>query len=42
MGADPGLLKTMETLGLTDDFTQDRIFNDFDDVIEAYRRQDVK
>jgi high affinity sulfate transporter 1 len=37
MGADPTLLETMRTLGLTQDFTQDRIFQDFDDVIEAYR-----
>jgi high affinity sulfate transporter 1 len=41
MGADPGLLATMKTLGLTKDFTQDRIFDTFDDVIEAYK-QDVK
>ena len=37
MGADPSLLETMRTLGLTQDFTQDRIFQDFDEVIEAYR-----
>jgi MFS superfamily sulfate permease-like transporter len=42
MGADPGLLKTMENLGLTEDFTQDRIFHSFDDVVEAYRSQDAK
>lgn len=41
MGADPGLLKTMHDLGLTEDFTEDRIFNNFDDVVEAYRRQEV-
>ena len=41
MGADPGLLATMKTLGLTEDFTQDRIFDTFDEVIEAYK-QDVK
>ncbi|MEZ5158184.1 MAG: SulP family inorganic anion transporter [Candidatus Nanopelagicales bacterium] len=37
MGADPSLLGTMRTLGLTEDFTQDRIFQGFEDVIEAYR-----
>jgi len=42
MGADPGLLKTMHDLGLTEDFTEDRIFNNFDDVVEAYRRQEVR
>ena len=42
MGADPGLLQTMKNLGLTDDFTRHRIFNDFKDVVEAYRRQDAK
>jgi MFS superfamily sulfate permease-like transporter len=41
MGADPGLLTTMDNLGLTADFTEDRIFHSFDDVVEAYRRQDV-
>ena len=41
MGADPGLLASMKTLGLTEDFTQDRIFDTFDEVIEAYK-QDVK
>jgi MFS superfamily sulfate permease-like transporter len=41
MGADPGLLSSMETLGLTQDFTHDRIFHTFEDVIEAYRA-DVK
>jgi MFS superfamily sulfate permease-like transporter len=41
MGADPGLLTSMKTLGLMEDFTQDRIFNSFDDVVAAYE-QDVK
>jgi len=42
MGADPGLLKTMENLGLTKDFTEDRIFHNFDEVVEAYRKQGAK
>ena len=42
MGADPGLLKTMENLGLTEAFTQDRIFHTFDDVVAAYRGEDAK
>jgi MFS superfamily sulfate permease-like transporter len=37
VGADPNLLSSMQTLGLTDDFTRDRIFHDFDEVIAAYR-----
>ena len=41
MAADPGLLKSMKTLGLMEDFTQDRVFNTFDDVVAAYQ-QDVK
>ncbi len=42
MAADPALLKTMDTLGLTEDFTHDRIFDDFDDVIAAYREDTAK
>jgi high affinity sulfate transporter 1 len=41
MGADPALLASMKTLGLTEDFTQDRIFADLDEVIAAYQ-QDAK
>ncbi len=41
MGADPGLLTSMKTLGLMEDFTQDRVFHTFDDVVAAYE-QDVK
>ncbi len=41
MGADPALLTSMRTLGLTEDFTQDRIFADLDEVIAAYQ-QDAK
>ena len=37
MSADPDLLKSMKALGLTEDFTHDRIFSGFDDVIAAYR-----
>ena len=39
MGADPSLLATMRALGLTDDFTRDRVFTDFDGVVAAYRQQ---
>lgn len=37
MAADPALLQSMHTLGLTEDFTHDRVFADFDDVIAAYQ-----
>ncbi len=37
VGADPSLLEMMKKLGLTKDFTEDRIFNDFDQVIAAYQ-----
>ncbi|MEZ5184872.1 MAG: SulP family inorganic anion transporter [Candidatus Nanopelagicales bacterium] len=37
MGADPWLVTSMHTLGITEAFTQDRIFTDFDDVIAAYQ-----
>lgn len=42
MGADPGLLKTMDNLGLTKEFTEDRIFHNFDQVVDAYRKQGAK
>ena len=38
MGADPALLHSMRTLGLTEDFTQDRVFADFDEVVAAYQQ----
>ncbi|HQR80705.1 MAG TPA: SulP family inorganic anion transporter [Actinomycetota bacterium] len=41
MGADPSLLHTMRSLGLDEDFTRDRVFDGFDDVVAAYRRQDT-
>jgi MFS superfamily sulfate permease-like transporter len=37
VGADPGLLASMKTLGLTEDFTQDRIFHTFSEVVAAYQ-----
>ena len=42
MGPDPGLLKTMDNLGLTKEFTEDRIFHNFDQVVDAYRKQGAK
>ncbi len=38
MGADPALLRSMDNLGLTADFTHDRIFADFGEVIVAYHQ----
>ncbi len=39
VGADPSLLAMMQKLGLTEDFTEDRIFHDFDQVITAYQAE---
>ncbi len=38
MEADPALLTSMRTLGITGSFAEDRIFTDFDEVVSAYGR----